>query len=157
MERVEKVVAEVVETRHMVLRDGDGVVRAALLVGGDGVPRLRLYDPAGMLRLRLAVYGTDVPAIDLADRHGQTRATLWLDADGAPALTLTDAKGRGRGELGLRAGGSPYLAITGTGERCLTTRPRRAVRAGAPRLPTRRTTRGSAPPSRTPRGRARTR
>jgi hypothetical protein len=111
--RVEKLIAEVVEARQVVLRDGEGVVRAALVVGGDSMPRLRLYDPTGALRVQLAVYGTDVPAIELLDRESTTRAELWLAADGTPALTLRDAHGDGRGELGLHPGGRPYFVVPG--------------------------------------------
>jgi hypothetical protein len=94
-------VADVVESRRFVLRDGDGHVRGVLGVNNDGASRLVLQDRDGRERLRLALLADGSPGMSFADREGRSRAVLGLLADETSTLVFADRSGKTRAVLGL--------------------------------------------------------
>ena len=80
-----------VEAEEFVLRDANGVARAALSMTLDG-PGLFLYDQSGIVRLGLLI-GNDAPGVALFDSLGRPRVSLGLAIDETATLLLRDVKG----------------------------------------------------------------
>lgn len=80
-----------VEAEEFVLRDTNGVARAALSMTVDG-PGLFLYDQSGIVRLGLLI-GNDAPGVALFDSLGRPRVSLGLSIDETTTLLMRDVKG----------------------------------------------------------------
>ena len=80
-----------VEAEEFVLRDANGVARAALSMTLDG-PGLFLYDQSGIVRLGLLI-GNDAPGVALFDSLGRPRVSLGLAIDETTTLLMRDVKG----------------------------------------------------------------
>lgn len=90
--------------------DRCGKVRAALVIGFDGVPNLALYDASEHNRLTVS---TDkdgaAPTINLFDPQAVGRLSLGLTVQGAPVLSFLDSRQKVRAGMGLREAGSPFM------------------------------------------------
>ncbi|MBU0641144.1 MAG: hypothetical protein KKB50_19975 [Planctomycetes bacterium] len=95
------------------VHDGREKVRAAFLIGSDGVPQMGFYDPEGRNRLTASTKKDGSrPAISFfgpdADYH---RASLALEDDERPVLSFVDRDKTFRLGLGLQADGSPLIEL----------------------------------------------
>lgn len=99
-------VAPSLEATSFLLKDADGVQRAALGLGDDGQASLTLSDGNGLPRLRLAVLPDGSPGVSLLDANGETRAILGLLADGTTTLVFADGGSVPRGILALTPDGA---------------------------------------------------
>lgn len=104
-------VADAVEARRFVLRDGDGHVRGVLGVGSDGAARMVLQDRDGRERLRMALLADGSPGMSFTDREGRSRAVLGLLADETATLVFADRWGKTRAVLGLSPDESSTLVF----------------------------------------------
>src|ERR1700691_5759438 len=73
-----------IEAEEFVLRDANGLTRAALSMTLDG-PGLFLYDQSGIVRLELLI-GNDAPGVALFDRLGRPIVSLGLAIDETATL-----------------------------------------------------------------------
>jgi hypothetical protein len=101
MHRNEARVAEVVEAKRFVLRDGEGHVRAVIGVNPDNSSRFVLQDRDGHERLRMSLLADGSPGMAFSDRTGKARAVLGVLADETSTLVFADRSGRTRAVLGL--------------------------------------------------------
>lgn len=99
-------VASSLEAGAFLLRDEDGVQRAALGLRDDGGATLTLSDGNGLARLRLAVLPDGSPGVSLLDTDGETRAILGLLADGTTTLVFADGGSVARGIFALTPDGA---------------------------------------------------
>ena len=79
--------ARIVEAEGFQLKDGQGMVRAELVVDKDG-PRMALRDENGKTRAKLIVI-KEGPGLALTDENGIDRAVLAVGKAG-PGLALYD-------------------------------------------------------------------
>jgi hypothetical protein len=105
-------VAPLVEARAIVLRDADGLERAALRSAGDGGVTLSFTDGRAQPRLRLSVLEDGSPGVSLLDSEGDTRAILGLLADGTTSLVFADAGSVARSVLALTPDGSSRIIFS---------------------------------------------
>lgn len=105
-------VAPTVEAGSFVLKDGDGVERAALGLRDDGGTSLTLSDAGGHQRLRVAVLSDGSPGVSLLDQDGETRAILGLLADGTTTLVFADRGSVARGVFALTPDGSARMIFS---------------------------------------------
>lgn len=89
------------EAKEFVLRDAEGVARAALALRPDGTPGLGFFDKQGQVRLSLELGLNDAPGVNLYGQDGALRAALALRPDGTPGLGLFDHQRRPRLSLDL--------------------------------------------------------
>jgi hypothetical protein len=99
-------VAPSLEAGAFVLKDEEGVQRAALGMRDDGGATLTLSDGNGLARLRLAVLPDGSPGVSLLDTDGETRAILGLLADGTTTLVFADGGSIARGIFALTPDGA---------------------------------------------------
>lgn len=86
-------VADTVAARRIILVDGHGKVRAALVVV-DGNPALAMQDENGKTRVTLQLRSPKAnPTLAFDDRQGKTRALLTLHDNDQPGMALFDAAG----------------------------------------------------------------
>jgi hypothetical protein len=111
MRAAEGRVAESVEARRFVLRDGSGAVRGVLGMTADGATRLVLQDGEGRERMKLTLLADGSPGIAFADREGRSRAVLGLLADETSTLVFADRRGRTRAVFGLSPDESSTLVF----------------------------------------------
>ena len=100
------------ETRALVLRDGEGLERAALRVGEDGNVSLSLRDDGARARLRLSVLVDGSPGVSLLDENGDTRAILGFLPDGTTTLVFADAGSIARSVLALTPDGASRIVFS---------------------------------------------
>jgi hypothetical protein len=110
-----RVVEEVRATR-LTLVDQNGSPRAALGIGDDGSPALRLFDPFEQTRAQLVVDPSGAANLKLHDRDGEVSAWLSVGPSGAPSLYLrgigrTPSRARGHAELCVDEHGCPVLSL----------------------------------------------
>jgi hypothetical protein len=131
-------VAQVVESREYVLRDGSGQVRGAwgvdaagatqlvlqdrdtraavkLSLLADGAAGLTLTDAQGKARLVAGLLPGENVSMVLADSLGVTRAVFGLNPDGSTSLVFADRHGMTRTAIGASASGQAIFA-TGDSE-----------------------------------------
>lgn len=99
-------VASSIEAGAFVLKDAEGIQRAALGLRDDGGATLTLSDGNGLARLRLAVLPDGSPGVSLLDTDGETRAILGLLADGTTTLVFADGGSVARGIFALTPDGA---------------------------------------------------
>lgn len=110
--RVERTrVADVVQARQFVLRDGNGNVRAVLGQTPEGGARLSMQDPSGRDRLRLTLLADGSPGLSFADAEGRSRAVLAFLPDETANLVFADRTGRTRAVFGLMPDESSTLVF----------------------------------------------
>ena len=98
-----------VEAKKFVLRDNNGVMRAALLMTGEGAG-LQIYDPEGKtVRARLGGSDGTGGQLWLWDQNDQSRIVLKANHSGESLLTLRDTKGNE--QIMLRAGNVPIPGL----------------------------------------------
>lgn len=86
---------QTVVAERFLLRDRDGVVRAALGVNDQGEVALALFDGRGEARADIGVTQDGLPRVELFGSHGHTRALMNVDENDTPSLALYDrAKAR---------------------------------------------------------------
>jgi len=105
-------VAPTVEAGSFVLKDGDGVERAALGFRDDGGTSLTLSDAGGHQRLRVSVLPDGSPGVSLLDQEGESRAILGLLADGTTTLVFADRGSVARGVFALTPDGSSRIIFS---------------------------------------------
>lgn len=98
-----------------VLRDEDGVDRAAIGLLPDGEASLTLTDRDGRSRLRLSVLPDGSPGVSLLDSQGESRAILGLLPDGTTTLVLADPDAIARGVLALTPDGAARMVFSDRG------------------------------------------
>jgi hypothetical protein len=102
-----------VQANEFILRDSNGITRAALRMGSTG-PRLLFYDENGKAaRVLLGVLGSG-PALGLYDKNGRTRVSLAVTSNGAN-LTFNDNDEKLRAELGMLDGGPNLMFLNPDG------------------------------------------
>ena len=106
------IVAPAVTAASFVLKDRDGVERAALGLRDDGGTALTLSDASGRQRLRVAVLADGSPGVSLLDPEGETRAILGLLADGTTTLVFADQGSVARGVFALTPDGSSRMVFS---------------------------------------------
>jgi hypothetical protein len=104
-------VAEVIEAKRFVLRDGEGHVRAIIGVNQDNSSRIVLQDRDGRERLRLSLLADGSPGVSFTDREGKSRAVLGLLPDETSTLVFADRWGKTRAVLGLSSDESSTLVF----------------------------------------------
>lgn len=102
-------VASSVEAEAFLLKDAEGVQRAALDLRDDGEASLTLSDGNGLARLRLAVLPDGSPGVSLLDTDGETRAILGFLADGTTTLVFADGGAVARGIFALTPDGAARM------------------------------------------------
>jgi len=102
----------VLEAHALVLRDGEGLERAALRILEDGTVSLALRDDDAKARLRLSVLADGSPGVSLLDEHGDTRAILGLLPDGTTTLVFADAGSIARSVLALTPDGASRIVFS---------------------------------------------
>jgi hypothetical protein len=105
-------VAEALEAKALVLRDADGVERAALRLGEDGTVSLALRDGDANSRVRLSVLEDGSPGVSLLDGNGDTRAILGFLPDGTTTLVFADAGAVARTVLALTPDGASRMVFS---------------------------------------------
>jgi len=125
-------VAKVIEAEKFILRDKNGIVRASLTIGENGVTALGFTDEEGKTRIVLGVWlgkpglvlqdkqeqkrveltGPDY-GIYLFDQNGRNRTVLGMKegTKGSPGLWLNDKDGKNRAALTLKEDGSPTFGL----------------------------------------------
>jgi hypothetical protein len=109
---VEGEVYPVLEMRTLVLRDGEGLERAALRIAEDGNVSLSLRDGDARARLRLSVLSDGSPGVSLLDEEGDTRAILGFLPDGTTTLVFADAGSIARSVLALTPDGASRIVFS---------------------------------------------
>jgi hypothetical protein len=99
--------ARIVEAEGFQLKDGQGKVRAELVVDKDG-PRMALRDENGKTRVGLFV-DKEGQVLAMTDENGELRAELSVSKDGQ-GLYLSDETGKPRATLNVSKVG-PVLAL----------------------------------------------
>lgn len=87
-------VAEVVRGKRFELVDGEGRVRAALVLHEDGTPGLDLWDDNGNVRATLVLSREGIPRLNLLGKTGEVRAALGFGTDWRVGLVLSDPHGQ---------------------------------------------------------------
>jgi hypothetical protein len=105
-------VAPVLQASEVVLKDENGVQRAALGVQNQGQTTLTLSDPNGRARLRLSVLPDGSPGVSLLDTDGQNRAILGLLEDGTTTLVFADRGAVARGVFALTPDGAARMIFS---------------------------------------------
>jgi len=88
-------VAKVIEAEKFVVRDKNGIVRAALQISAKAEPSLDLYDKNGKNRAQLAILelGGPTPILFFLDRNEKFRLKL-AEIGGEGVMWLHDKDGR---------------------------------------------------------------
>jgi hypothetical protein len=102
----------VLEMQALVLRDGEGLERAALRIAEDGNVSLSLRDDNARARLRLSVLVDGSPGVSLLDENGDTRAILGFLPDGTTTLVFADAGSVARSVLALTPDGASRIVFS---------------------------------------------
>ena len=115
-EAAERRVVQEVRATRLTLVDQNGSPRAALGIGEDGSPALRLFDPFEQTRAQLVVDPSGAANLKLHDRDGEVSAWLSVGPSGAPSLYLrgggrTPSRARGHAELCVDEHGCPVLSL----------------------------------------------
>lgn len=105
-------VAPSIAAGSFVLKDVDGVERAALGLRDDGGTSLTLSDAGGHQRLRVAVLPDGSPGVSLLDQDGEARAILGLLADGTTTLVFADGGSVARGVFALTPDGASRVVFS---------------------------------------------
>jgi hypothetical protein len=105
-------VAPTLEAGSFVLKDHDGVERAALGFRDDGGTSLTLSDAGGRQRLRVSVLPDGSPGVSLLDQEGEARAILGLLADGTTTLVFADRGSVARGVFALTPDGASRMVFS---------------------------------------------
>jgi hypothetical protein len=100
------------EARALVLRDAEGMERAALRIGEDGTVSLALRDGDAKARLKLSVLADGSPGVSLLDGNGDTRAILGFLPDGTTTLVFADAGSIARSVLALTPDGASRIVFS---------------------------------------------
>ncbi|HSJ24316.1 MAG TPA: hypothetical protein VK929_06605 [Longimicrobiales bacterium] len=104
-------VADTVQARQFVLRDGADNVRAVLGSTPEGGVRFSMQDNAGSDRLRMTLLADGSPGLSLTDDEGRSRAVLAFLPDQTANLVFADRTGRTRAVLGLMPDESSTLVF----------------------------------------------
>jgi hypothetical protein len=102
----------VLEMRALILRDAEGLERAALRIAEDGNVGLSLRDGDARARLRLSVLSDGSPGVSLLDEYGDTRAILGFLPDGTTTLVFADAGSIARSVLALTPDGASRIVFS---------------------------------------------
>jgi hypothetical protein len=102
----------VLEAQAVVLRDVEGLERAALRIVDDGTVSLALRDDNAQARLRLSVLADGSPGVSLLDGNGDTRAILGFLPDGTTTLVFADAGSIARSVLALTPDGASRIVFS---------------------------------------------
>jgi hypothetical protein len=105
-------VAPALEAGAFVLKDEDGVERAAIGLRDAGEASFTLSDQSGRPRLRLSVLSDGSPGVSLLDTDGENRAILGLLADGTTTLVLADRGAVARGVFALTPDGAARMIFS---------------------------------------------
>lgn len=111
MAQTDSGIAQSLEARQFVLRDGKGSVRAVLGSTPDGAAGISLHDASGGTRLTMDVEDNGSPGLDLYDAQGKRRAIIALSREGTPGIGLYDTGGQLRTSIDIPAGNTPGLAF----------------------------------------------
>jgi hypothetical protein len=104
-------VADVVEARQFLLRDGKGTIRGTWGTTQNGSLRLSLQSPNSKAGISLASLPDGASGITVRDSAGRSRAVLGLLPDQTVSLLLADENGTTRTVLSLVRGGSSTLVF----------------------------------------------
>ena len=104
-------VADVLEARQFLLRDGNGAVRGTWGTAENGSMRLTLQSPGSKGGLSLTSLADGASGITVRDSAGRSRAVLGLLPDQTVSLLLADEQGTTRTVLSLVRGGSSTLVF----------------------------------------------
>ena len=105
-------VAPTLEAEALVLRDSDGLERAAFRIADEGDAALTLQDSNGRARLRFEVLSDGSPGVSLLDADGESHAILGLLADGTTTLVFADPGAVARAVLALTPDGAARLVFS---------------------------------------------
>ncbi len=105
-------VASSLEARSLILRDADGMERAALRTDEFGSVDFSIMDGRAKARLKLAVLEDGSPGISLLDSEGDTRAILGFLPDGTTTLVFADAGSVARSVLALTPDGASRIVFS---------------------------------------------
>lgn len=112
-EEAEGLEGKTVEAEHFVLRDADGLMRAALAIRPDGTPGFGLFDENGQVRLSLDLGTSGASGVNLHDEHGTLQAALTVRPDGTPGFGLFDKEGHLQLSLDSGRDGSAGINVYG--------------------------------------------
>jgi len=104
-------VADVLEAREFLLRDGNGAVRGTWGTTSNGAMRLTLQTPGSKAGLSLASLPDGASGITIRDSAGRSRAVLGLLPDQTVSMLFADENGTTRTVLSLVRGGSSTLVF----------------------------------------------
>jgi hypothetical protein len=112
----ERRVVPEIRAARLTLVDASGAPRAALAIGDDGSPSLRLFDPFEQTRAQLVVDASGAANLKLHDRDGEVSAWLSVGSNGAPSLYLRGVarhrtRAKGHAELCVDEHGCPVLSL----------------------------------------------
>jgi hypothetical protein len=104
-------VANVVEAKQFLLRDGSGAIRGSWSAADDGSMRFLMQTPGSKAGLSFSVLGGGASGITVRDSAGRSRAVLGLLPDQTVSLLFADENGTTRTVLSLVRGGSSTLVF----------------------------------------------
>jgi hypothetical protein len=104
-------VANMIEARQFLLRDGNGTIRGSWTAEADGSQRLLMQTPGSKAGLSLSVLKGGASGITVRDSAGRSRAVLGLLPDQTVSLLFADENGTTRTVLSLVRGGSSTLVF----------------------------------------------
>lgn len=107
----------IVTAQQFRLVDGEGIMRATLMVTPQGHPGLGLLDEDGDVRVMLRIGPQDDPGLVLYDGDLKVRAMLGIDPDGTAGLQLRDRDGNMVAALGAAARGGGGVTFFHQGPR----------------------------------------
>jgi hypothetical protein len=104
-------IADVIEAKQFLLRDGTGAVRGSWGTTDNGSMRLQLQSPGSKAGLSLASLADGASGITVRDSAGRSRAVLGLLPDQTVSMLFADENGTTRTVLSLVRGGSSTLVF----------------------------------------------
>jgi hypothetical protein len=104
-------IADVIEAKQFLLRDGTGAVRGSWGTSENGSMRLQLGAPGSKAGLTLAALADGASGITVRDSAGRSRAVLGLLPDQTVSLLFADENSTTRTVLSLVRGGSSTLVF----------------------------------------------
>jgi hypothetical protein len=104
-------IANVIEAKQFVLRDGQGNIRGSWSTSENGSMRLSLQAPKSKAGLSLAALADGASGITVRDSAGRSRAVVGLLPDQTVSLLFADENGTTRTVLSLVRGGSSTLVF----------------------------------------------
>lgn len=105
-------VHDVVETRKLVIKDDEGVVRAELGCDDDGATLFILRDVFGNSRVRISVLGNGDTRVMLGHAAGELGVWLGVSHDGVTSMGVASEDDRKKTALILAPDGHPELVLS---------------------------------------------